>query len=205
MYRLAPGLELILASASPRRRELLAQVGLEFRVEPSAAPEELLPGEDAAAAAVRLAAEKARWVAREVAARYPAEGRVILAADTLVEAGGEIMGKPRDGAQAREMLGRLSGAWHRVVTGFHLIHAGGETGEVVATRVRFRRLLPGEITAYLASGEPMGKAGAYAVQGKGAALVAEVAGSYANVVGLPLARVVEILLTLGLARPAREG
>ena len=197
MYRMSPGNELILASASPRRREMLGRVGLEFAIEPAEVDESLLPGEEAGQAAQRLAGLKAS----AVAARRP--GCWVLAADTLVARGSHILGKPRDEAEARSMLETLSGATHLVVTGFCL--AGKETRRsgLAQTKVSFRELTPSEIKAYVASGEPFGKAGAYAIQGRGAALVKEVAGSYTNVVGLPLAKVLDELLELKVIVPAQ--
>ncbi|MCB2226326.1 MAG: septum formation inhibitor Maf [Desulfarculaceae bacterium] len=197
MYRLSPGRALVLASASPRRQEMLARVGLAYRLAPAEIDEALLPGENAEQAASRLALAKARAVQAE-----PHEA--VLAADTLVVLGARIMGKPEDDAEARDMLERLSGAEHQVLTGFCLRYNGSEHSGLGRTKVRFRELSPGEIAAYIASGEPRGKAGAYAVQGLGAALVKEVSGSYTNVVGLPLASVVELLLAQGIIEPQGE-
>ncbi|MFH1033705.1 MAG: Maf family protein [Pseudomonadota bacterium] len=199
MYRVRPGVRLVLASASPRRQEFLRRLGLVFEIVPAGGDEALLPGEAAPDAAQRLARQKAR----EVAAQRP--GATVLAADTLVVLGEEILGKPRDLAQARRMLEMLSGAEHQVVTGFCLRHQGREHRGRAISHVSFRRLGPGEIAAYLASSEPLGKAGAYAVQGLGAALVEEVSGSYTNVVGLPLARVVALLLARGIIEPRGGG
>ncbi|MCF8117862.1 MAG: Maf family protein, partial [Desulfarculaceae bacterium] len=128
----------------------------------------------------------------------------VLAADTLVVLGSDIMGKPTDDAEAAAMLASLSGAEHQVVTGFCLRTGGAEHQGLGRTKVRFRSLSQGEIAAYVASGEPRGKAGAYAVQGLGAALVNQVSGSYTNVVGLPLAAVVELLLGQGIIEPLGE-
>ena len=197
MYRVSPGSELILASASPRRREMLGRVGLEFSVEPAEVDESLLPGEEAGRAAKRLAEVKAL----AVAASRP--GAWVLAADTLVVCGEEIMGKPADADQANAMLESLKARDHHVVTGFCLAGKGIQKTGLAKTKVRFRDLTGREIRAYVASGEPFGKAGAYAIQGRGAALVKEVQGSYTNVVGLPLAKVLEVLLELKVIVPAQ--
>ena len=197
MYALCPGRGLVLASASPRRREMLARMGLSFRLAPAEVDESLLPGETAEAAATRLARAKARAV-------EPGPGETVLAADTLVVLGGEIMGKPAGFSQAARMLERLSGAEHWVLTGFCLRDAAGEETGLGRSMVAFRRLAPREIAAYVASGEPLDKAGAYAVQGLGAALVSQVRGSYTNVVGLPLAAVIELLLGRGVIEPAGD-
>lgn len=199
MYSLRPGWSLILASASPRRQELLARVGLEFSLAPAQVNEDLQPSEAAEQAAQRLAQAKAQ------AAPSPELNTAVLAADTLVALGETVLGKPTDLAQARAMLQALSGQEHRVVTGFCLLSAGQAHSGLAVSRVRFRRLRPEEIEAYLASGEPMGKAGAYAVQGLGAALVEAVSGSYTNVVGLPLAAVLELLMQQGVVQPRGDG
>jgi len=197
VYRLRPGISLILASASPRRQELLARVGLRFAVTAAQVDENLLPSEGAKAAAQRLAGLKARAVERR-------PGQAVLAADTLVVLGPDILGKPADAFQAAEMLRLLSGREHQVVTGFCLRDDQGQASGLGLSIVRFRELRPAEIAAYVASGEPLDKAGAYAVQGLGAALVSEVGGSYTNVVGLPLAAVLELMLSRGIIEPRKE-
>jgi septum formation protein len=196
MYRLRKGQRLVLASSSPRRVEMLAGLGLEFELWPASIDEELRQGEGAGQAAERLAGLKAA----AAAGRWP--GCAVLAADTLVEVEGRILGKPDGPAQAAEMLRLLSGREHLVVTGYCLRSGREEDRGRAVSRVRFRPLSEAEIAAYLATGEPLDKAGAYAIQGRGAALVTEVAGSYTNVVGLPLAAVVELLLRLGIIEPA---
>ncbi len=182
---------LILASGSARRRELLQRIGVPLEVVPSDAVEEFLPDEAPEDAVLRLAAAKARTPG------HP--GRWVLAADTVVLARGQPLGKPRDPGEAVAMLEALSGGWHRVLTGVVLVSPGGREvmAEAVGTDVKFRELSSGEIHAYVAAGEPMGKAGAYAIQGQAAAFVEELRGSYSNVVGLPLARVVGGLLVAG--------
>jgi septum formation protein len=172
----------ILASASPRRRELLALAGLDFIVRAPDTEEILGPGWDAAEAARSLAAQKAG----AVAARYP--GDCVIAADTVVETGGALLGKPRDEADAARMLRLLSGREHRVVTGVCLRLGAAARVFSQETRVRFYPLNDAEIAAYIRTGEPMDKAGAYGIQGRGALLVESIAGDYCNVVGLPLAR-----------------
>ena len=181
----------ILASASPRRRELLALAGLAFEVCAPGADETLLPGEDPQAAALRLAALKAE----EAAARHP--GACIVAADTIVVApGGEMLGKPTDAADAARMLGLLSGREHRVVTGVCLRCGTRARRFAQETSVKFYPLTRAEIERYIATGEPMDKAGAYGIQGRGALLVESIAGDYFNVVGLPIARLMRELEAL---------
>lgn len=185
LWRLPPG-RLVLASASPRRRDLLAGVGLRFAVEPAEIPEEWR-GEEPRAWARRLALAKAAEVHRRRRRAW------CLGADTVVALAGEVLGKPRSGAEAVRMLTRLSGRTHTVYTGVALAGPGFLQARTVATRVRFRRLGAAEIRAYVASGEPMDKAGAYAVQGLGALLVRRIEGDWSNVVGLPLGAVRELL------------
>ena len=194
LYRLRPGRSLLLASASPRRREMLERVGLSFAVAPTEVDESILPGESVAKAAQRLAGLKARAAER-------GDNQAVLAADTLVALGREILGKPAGEAEARDMLELLSGREHQVVTGYCLLDGRGEAVGLGLSKVRFRNLSPAEIAAYVASGEPLDKAGAYAVQGMGAAFVREVSGSYTNVVGLPLAAVLELMLQRDLIEP----
>ncbi|MCC5860343.1 MAG: septum formation inhibitor Maf [Gammaproteobacteria bacterium] len=184
------GRELVLASASPRRRELLAGLGVAFTVCPADIDETPRAGEAVARFVARMAREKAGTVAgREVAGP-------VLAADTVVVCDELPFGKPRDREDALAMLGRLSGRWHRVLSAVCLV-AGDVTREVLTeTEVRFRPLARGEAAAYWATGEPCDKAGAYAIQGLGGCLVQEIRGSYSGVVGLPLAE------TLGLLRSA---
>lgn len=178
-------MRLILASSSPRRRELLRAAGLSFTVASPDTDETVKPGEPPQDAVVRLAEEKAR----AVQALEP--GGVILAADTAVVLDGRMLGKPRDEAGAREMLRALSGREHEVVTGFAIVGKERCHSAAVTTRVRFRTLSEHEINAYVATGEPMDKAGAYGIQSGAAHFVRAVEGSYTNVVGLPMAEVVE--------------
>jgi septum formation protein len=189
---------LILASASPRRSELLRQARIAFIVVPSSASEELQPGEAPDAYALRVAQEKARDVARRHS------GSWILAADTIVEIDGKILGKPRDEEAARHMLQQLSGHTHQVKTAFVLLDGHGRifASQIVTSTVTFRPLSETQIQAYLATGEPFDKAGAYAIQGQGATLITRVEGSYTNVVGLPLDEVLQVLHTVSLLNNA---
>ena len=198
---------LVLASASPRRRELLAQAGYTFEVRPAHIPEDLLFGEDPIAYVTRLAREKAQAVFEQLAAEPSgAEGLVVLGADTTVTVDGHILAKPEDAADAARMLRLLSGRTHRVITGVAL--AAGPSVEVAAevTAVRFLTLSDEEIAAYVATGEPMDKAGAYGIQGRAARWIPRIEGCYFNVVGLPLALVATLLeaqgrLQAGIAAP----
>lgn len=184
---------LVLASASPRRRELLALLGLEFAVRPVDLDERALAGE--------APADHVRRLAREKAAASAGEGELVLAADTVVAVDGEILGKPSGAEEARRMLARLSGRAHEVFTGVALRLGGSSPREAVAvvrTAVRFAPLTGAEIDWYVASGEPFDKAGAYAIQGLGALLVEEIEGNYTNVVGLPLPATRRLFGELGL-------
>ncbi|MCB2224365.1 MAG: septum formation protein Maf [Actinobacteria bacterium] len=189
------GPPLVLASSSLRRRGLLETVGLPFEVVPSHADERIPAGTAAEEAVVLLARRKAA----EVAARLP--GRVVLAADTLVRAGGEILGKPDGEADARRMLRLLSGRWHDVLTGVVLV-AGGETRERTSlTRVRLGDLTGTEVDRYVAGREPYDKAGAYGMQAAAGWFVEEIRGSPTNVIGLPLEAVRSLLAEAGIPPP----
>ncbi len=180
---------LILASASPRRRELLALAGLDFEVLPSPAKE---PAPDLSEPPTAYAARMARLKAAAVADQRP--DAVVLGADSIVAVGDAILGKPADAADAKRMLALLSGRTHHVITGCALFVPGHEP-EVftVSTAVTMIDLPEALIAAYVATGEPLDKAGAYAIQGRAAGFVREIAGSYTNVVGLPLAEVLQAL------------
>lgn len=184
---------IVLASASPRRLELLASAGVEFEVFASDIPEEPTPGEAPADFSLRLARDKA------VAAAARVEGRWFIGADTIVVCDGEIMGKPADGADAVRMLKKLSGVPHEVITAYAIYDKArdGLLCRPVVTKVFFKGLRDEEIAAYVATGCPMDKAGAYAIQGGAAYMVERIDGSYTNVVGLPLCEVVEDLRKLG--------
>jgi septum formation protein len=182
-------MQLVLASASPRRAELLRTAGFTFDVHPADVDETPRPAEPPAAYALRVARDKAR----AAAGRIETPEAWILAADTVVVVDGAMLGKPVDHADARRMLSMLSGMVHEVLTGVVLRHGPAETSEVVSTRVRFAVLSPAEIEWYVASGEPEGKAGAYAIQGLGSRFVDRIEGSWSNVVGLPVATVYRML------------
>lgn len=192
-------MRLVLASASPRRLELLRRLGLDPEVDPAHIEEVHRPGESPAGYVERLAREKAVAVARRHL-ETP-----VLAGDTVVVADGRILEKPRDPDDAVRMLGLLSGRDHHVLTALALKTPEGMRSRVDRTRVRFRRLSPTEISAYVATGEPMDKAGAYGIQGIGGALVSEIEGDYSAVVGLSLAGAIELLVSAGWAwRPTRS-
>jgi septum formation protein len=183
---------LVLASASPRRRALLEAAGLAVEVRVADIAEDSWPGEEPVACARRLAEAKAL----AVAAGIPAD-RVVLGADTVVHAEGVLWGKPVDAVDAERTLGALSGRWHAVTTGYCAVLGDRVHTGHVTTRVSFRRLTRAEIRRYVASGEPLDKAGAYGIQGLGSALVDRVEGSWSNVVGLPVAEVLAVLAGLG--------
>lgn len=188
------GPRLILASRSPRRAELLRLVGAQFEIVPADVDECALPEERAEAHVLRLAEAKARAAASR-AASAGEEGTLVLGADTIVTLDRAILGKPADEGEARRMLASLSGRIHEVWTGLFLFdptHDRG-VGEAVRSIVRFSRLASDEIDRYVATGEPLDKAGAYAVQGYGAAFVEAIEGSYSNVVGLPLGHLRHLL------------
>ena len=199
---------LVLASASPRRRELLAQVGFRFEVRPASIVEDPFPGEDPIVYVTRLAREKAEAVFREfgeeggMAGEETAGGQsplAVLGADTTVTLDREILGKPLDAADAARMLRLLSGRTHRVITGVAIATVKGVAVAAEATAVRFLTLSDEEIEAYVASGEPMDKAGAYAIQGRAARWIPRIEGCYFNVVGLPLALVCSMLHSCGVS------
>lgn len=184
---------IVLASASPRRSELLESAGISFVVAPADIDESPLPGEEPVDHVLRLAEGKAR------AAASFTEGRFFLGADTIVLCDGEIMGKPKDAKDADRMLKKLSGVPHEVVTGFAVYdrQRNGAVRQAVRTKVYFKALRQEEIDSYIATGCPFDKAGAYAIQGGAGHMVQRIDGSYSNVVGLPLCEVVETLRTMG--------
>jgi septum formation protein len=185
---------LVLASASPRRRELLTQAGYSFQVRPAHIPEDPHEGEDPIAYVTRLAREKAEVVLRELSGRASAEeALVILGADTTVTLDNHILGKPEDAADAARMLRMLSGRSHHVITGVAVATVEGVEVAAEVTAVRFLTMSDEEITAYVTTGEPMDKAGAYGIQGLAARWIPRVEGCYFNVVGLPLALVSTLL------------
>jgi nucleoside triphosphate pyrophosphatase len=225
-------LNLVLASASPRRRELLTQAGFTFSIHPAHIPEDPKPNEDPVAYVVRLAREKAQTVFNQLTAvgapglasetwettklgapsisrsvrngwetteaiasaqRASAPPQVVLGADTTVTIDGHILGKPEDPADAARMLRMLSGRTHRVITGVAVVTAARTEVAAEVTGVKFLTLSEEEIAAYIATGEPMDKAGAYAIQGRAARWIPRIEGDYFNVVGLPIALVSTLL------------
>ena len=186
----------VLASASPRRRELLTAAGFAFDVDPSEIDESPTPGESPAAYADRLAREKAA----EIATRYP--GRLVLAADTIVVADGQVLGKPADAADAARMLSVLSGRAHDVLTAVAARRDASSQADLARTTVWMRNIAPAEIEAYIATGEPFDKAGAYAIQGGAGRFVERIEGDLDTVIGLSMASVRRVLAALGARGPA---
>lgn len=189
-------LPLVLASRSPRRRDLLEQAGVTFEVRPADIPEERDAGEPPRAFAMRLAEEKARHVADAMRGGPP---RWVLGADTIVVLGEDVLGKPRDPEHAVAMLERLQGVTHTVITGVCLASsaAGSAAVEAVESQVTLHPASRERLVAYVATGEPLDKAGAYAIQGEGRALVATFAGSKTNVIGLPVDETLALLRAHG--------
>ncbi|MBZ5656523.1 MAG: Maf family protein [Acidobacteriia bacterium] len=184
---------LVLASASPRRQELLRNAGIPFEVQPAHIPEDPLPGEGARGCAERLAREKALAISE----KRPAD--VVLGADTVVVIDGQILGKPTDAADAARMLRVLSGREHQVITGVCLVTSGQWSVASEITAVTMSAITDTEIASYVATGEPMDKAGAYAIQGIASRWIPRIEGDYSNVVGLPVALVCQMLRDLELA------
>ena len=183
---------IILASASPRRTELMALAGIQFTVVPADICEDVLPGEAPPDHVMRLSREKADAVAATNA------GRFFIGADTIVALDGAILGKPADAADAMRMLSGLSGRDHKVITGFTVFDkvSGVHISRSVCTEVTFKTLEEKEIAAYIATGCPMDKAGAYAIQGGAVHFVRSINGSYTNVIGLPMTELYEVLQTM---------
>jgi septum formation protein len=191
---LGSGTRLILASASPRRAEILRLLGVPFEVIPSGASEEALDEEPPVEYCVRIARAKAAEVAANLSNGF------VVGADTIVVVDGRSIGKPDSPEDARAMLRSLSGRWHAVMTGVAVREAGGprEISDHEKTLVRFRELTESEIAAYVETGEPLDKAGAYAIQGRAMLFVDEIAGNYHNVVGLPPTLLARMLKRLGV-------
>jgi septum formation protein len=189
-------MKLVLASASPRRRALLDEAGLAFDVGPVNVDERVVAGETPEPYVMRLALEKAR----AGLAQHPAS--VVLGADTTVVIDDEILGKPNDDADAQRMLEQLSGRPHQVLTGVAIAWSGGDRVAIDRTTVWFKTLSPADIAQYVATGEPRDKAGAYAIQGLASRFIERIDGSYSNVVGLPVAVVLQLLAAVGVT-PAR--
>ncbi len=199
--------DIVLASASPRRRDLLAAIGVQARVLPADVDEASLPGEDAVALVARLAAAKAEAVAARLRAAAEAAGEpagkpvaspLVIAADTVVVLGDRVLGKPADASEARAFIACLAGRSHLVLTGHCLRRDDALAARVERTEVTFRPLDDDEVVRYVASGEGGDKAGAYAIQGRGAGLVARIEGCYSNVVGLSLPTVITLARSLGV-------
>ena len=176
---------LILASQSPRRRELLAKLNIPFQVEVADVDEHPLPGEAPRQLVARLSRRKAEASA--------GPGKVVIAADTVVVQDEKILGKPEDEQEAKDMLTALSGRTHQVMTGVTVLKDGKAATHTEITQVTFRTLMEGEISRYIASGEPMDKAGAYGIQGGAALFCEKMDGDYYNVMGLPVCRLGQVL------------
>ena len=186
-------MKIVLASQSPRRKELLGKMGLEFTTKAPEIDETALSGLPARQLVEALSREKALWVARQEDPEA-----IVIGSDTVVVRDGEILGKPASPAQAEEMLASLSGRSHEVCTGITVCQGDRVVSQVEVTQVTFRHLTPQEIARYVRTGEPMDKAGAYGIQGLGALLVEGIQGDYSAVVGLPVCRLGRILLDFGV-------
>ena len=186
-------MKIVLASQSPRRQDLLGQMGLEFTTRSPQIDEDAFQGRDARDLVQTLSREKARWVA----AQLPGDP-IVIGADTVVVRDGTILGKPKDPAEARAMLASLSGRTHQVYTGVTVCQGDKVVTQAEETQVTFRPLTQQEIACYVVTGEPMDKAGAYGIQGLGGLLVAGIQGDYHNVVGLPVCRLGQILRDFGV-------
>ena len=187
---------LILASASPRRNELLQQIGLEFQVRAVDMDESILPGETVLQHVKRLALEKARLGYEQVSQQE--HEPVVLAADTVVEIDGDVLGKPANAQQAADFLTRLSGRKHKVHTAVAVVAGRQELTETSSSEVEFTALSEQRISAYVATGEPLDKAGAYAIQGIAAQFIVNLNGSYSGVMGLPLYETAKLLSACGI-------
>lgn len=186
--------KIVLASGSPRRKDLLKQIGLDFTVDTGTQEDDIVPGIDPHQLTRQISLRKAQ----SVAGKYDAA--IIIAADTIGVIGGKIIGKPRSEAEARSMLANLSGKAHSVITGFTVIDTGTRktVSRSVETIVYIKPLTKTAIDTYVKTGEPMDKAGAYAIQGLGAVLVERIEGDYYNVMGLPLSAIAETLKEFGV-------
>jgi septum formation protein len=180
------GIKIALVSSSPRRREILEMVGIPYRVIKKRA-EEIISDNP-----YETAVENSR-IKLEAALEEISDNEVGLSADTVVVFGGEILGKPKDESEAVEILKRLSGSWHTVITGFSLFIDGRVVSSFEESKVKFKRLTKEEIIWYVSTGEPLDKAGAYGVQGKGALLIERIEGDFFNVMGLPISKIYDII------------
>ncbi len=192
-------MQIVLASASPRRRELFSWLGLEFDVVVPEVDETIHPGEAPVEFCARISREKA-W---SVSARMP--DSLVISADTIVVSGGQILGKPVDEEQAREHLGLLKGTGHEVYTGYAIIRGEERVSRVIRTLVHFRDMSLDEIDWYVSTKEPMDKAGSYGLQGIGSLFISTIEGSYTNVIGLPLSDLYHDLKGFGIALHTIEG
>lgn len=186
-------MKIVLASQSPRRRELLGKMGLEFTTKSPEIDEEAIHGLPAQALVKALSREKAFHIAKD-----EDKDTIVIGSDTVVVLDGEILGKPADLQQAEEMISALSGRSHEVCTGVTVCQGDKVVSQAEVTQVTFRALTPEEVRQYVRTGEPMDKAGAYGIQGYGALLVEGIRGDYSNVVGLPVCRLGRILLDFGV-------
>jgi septum formation protein len=195
MRKTEPRRRIVLASASPRRKELLALIGLRFTVVPSKYEEDMSLKLTPRRLACLLSAKKAE----DVALRCP--DALVIAADTFIDLNGSLLGKPQTPAEAKQMLRSLSNRSHEVITGFTVLDtaSGNRVSKAIATKVYFKNLTEKEIDAYVASGEPMDKAGAYAIQGLGSVIIKKIDGDYFNVIGLPLNALVSALRKFGVS------
>jgi len=186
--------KIILASASPRRKQLLKQIGLRFKVEPSNYEENIRSALEPHELAQKISLQKAEVVASKH------KDAIVIAADTFIVFGGQILGKPGTEKEARKMLKMISGKSHSVITGLSIIDTGKnkKLSKSVETKIHMRKLTPAEINAYVESKEPLDKAGAYAIQGLGAVFVEKIEGDYFNVIGLPLSALTEALKEFGI-------
>ncbi|MDT8273132.1 MAG: Maf family protein [Desulfomonilia bacterium] len=186
-------MHILLSSGSPRRKELLKLMGLSFEVRVPITPEVQLAGERPSDFCARVSEEKAREASRE----HP--DSLVIGADTVVVQGGEILGKPRDHDEARRYLVQLQNSRHDVLTGYTITYRGESVTRVITTAVHFRAMTDDEISWYIATGEPMDKAGAYALQGAGSLFIDRIEGSYTNVIGLPVSELYQDLKGFGLS------
>ena len=194
MFQVKDGDSIVLASESTRRVDILRSLGISFSIIPPDIDERRMKDESPRDFALRVSMEKARKVGEHF------ENKWVIGADTIVVNKGRVLGKPKDEADAFNMLKSLRGKWHKVITGYCILNVSKDImyRDAVETRVYVRDLSDIEIMKYIETSEPLGKAGSYAVQGRGGYMVKEIKGSYSNVVGLPICEVAEVLLSLGV-------
>ena len=194
MFQVKDGDSIVLASESTRRVDILRSLGISFSIIPPDIDEQRLKDESPRDFVLRISLEKARKVGEHFVDKW------VIGADTIVVNRGRVLGKPKDEADAFNMLKSLRGKWHKVITGYCVLNVAKDImyRDAVETRVFMRGLSDEEILRYIKTSEPLGKAGSYAVQGKGGYMVKEIKGSYSNVVGLPICEVAEVLLSLGV-------